>query len=84
MSQSPSQTLPPVAAGRQPLTVRYLAGLGPKGWLALGLFLTLTLVLVPVLHLAVPEASPLHLSDYYVTLGGKIMDGDGAREALSV
>ncbi|QWT45754.1 urea ABC transporter permease subunit UrtC [Azospira inquinata] len=73
MSQSPSQTLPPVAAGRQPLTVRYLAGLGPKGWLALGLFLTLTLVLVPVLHLAVPEASPLHLSDYYVTLGGKIM-----------
>lgn len=73
MSQSPSQTLPPVAAGRQPLTVRYLAGLGPKGWLALGLFLALTLVLVPVLHLAVPEASPLHLSDYYVTLGGKIM-----------
>lgn len=73
MSQSPSQTLPPVAAGRQPLTVRYLAGLGPKGWLALGLFLVLTLVLVPVLHLAVPEASPLHLSDYYVTLGGKIM-----------
>lgn len=73
MSQSPSQTLPPVTAGRQPLTVRYLAGLGPKGWLALGLFLALTLVLVPVLHLAVPEASPLHLSDYYVTLGGKIM-----------
>lgn len=73
MSQSPSQTLPPVAAGRQPLTVRYLAGLGPKGWLALGLFLAITLVLVPLLHLAVPEASPLHLSDYYVTLGGKIM-----------
>lgn len=73
MSQSPSQTLPPVAAGRQPLTVRYLAGLGPKGWLALGLFLVITLVLVPLLHLAVPEASPLHLSDYYVTLGGKIM-----------
>lgn len=73
MSQSPSQTLPPVAAGRQPLTVRYLAGLGPKGWLALGLFLAITLVLVPLLHLAVPETSPLHLSDYYVTLGGKIM-----------
>ena len=31
------------------------------------------LVLVPVLHLAVPASSALHVSDYLVTLVGKIM-----------
>ena len=30
-------------------------------------------VAMPVLHLAVPASSPLHLSDYTVTLVGKIL-----------
>ena len=38
----------------------------------LGVYGVLVLV-VPVLHLAVPASSPLHLSDYTVTLAGKIL-----------
>ena len=47
----------------------------PKGSLrvvVLGVYLGLV-VLVPVLHLAVPAGSALHLSDYTVTLAGKIL-----------
>ena len=44
-----------------------------KGWAALAAFVIATAVLVPVLFLAVPESSPLHLSAYFVTLIGKIM-----------
>jgi urea transport system permease protein len=44
-----------------------------KGWTALAAFLLATVVLVPVLFLAVPESSPFHLSAYFVTLIGKIM-----------
>jgi urea transport system permease protein len=40
-------------------------GLG-AAWLAL-------IILVPLLHLAVPAGSALHLSDYTVTLAGKIL-----------
>jgi urea transport system permease protein len=51
-----------------------LAGLyGTRGWLALGLFGAAMLVLVPVLHLAVPAGSALHVSGYTVALVGKIM-----------
>src|SRR5262245_46608579 len=46
---------------------------GTKGWLALAIAAGIVLVVVPVLALAVPEASPLHLSQYWVTLIGKIM-----------
>ena len=34
---------------------------------------TLLLVVLPVLHLAVPEASPLHVSSFWITLIGKFM-----------
>jgi urea transport system permease protein len=44
-----------------------------KGWTALIAFVLAVAVLVPVLFLAVPESSPLHLSAYSVTLIGKIM-----------
>jgi urea transport system permease protein len=33
----------------------------------------LLVIAVPILHLAVPASSPLHLSDYSVTLAGKIL-----------
>ena len=47
--------------------------LGSRGWSAvLSVVLVLT-VLVPVLHLWVPPGSALHLSDFYVSLLGKIL-----------
>ncbi|MHB8767203.1 MAG: urea ABC transporter permease subunit UrtC, partial [Deferrisomatales bacterium] len=44
-----------------------------KGWLTLGAFVAAAAVLVPLLHLGVPEGSPFHLSAHWVTLGGKIL-----------
>ena len=58
---------------RKPLTIRILASLDSKSWLALGVFLAFTLVAVPVMHLAVPPESVFHLSTYFITLIGKIM-----------
>jgi urea transport system permease protein len=47
--------------------------LGPRGWTGV-LVATLTIaVLVPLLNLAVPPGSALHLSDFYVSLLGKIL-----------
>jgi len=46
---------------------------GPRAWLALGACAAALFVLVPLLSLAVPESSRLHLSAYWVTLIGKIM-----------
>jgi hypothetical protein len=46
---------------------------GTKGWLALGAFALVLLVVVPLLNLAVPETSAFHVSTYWVTLIGKIM-----------
>ncbi|MDQ7989970.1 MAG: urea ABC transporter permease subunit UrtC [Candidatus Dactylopiibacterium sp.] len=46
---------------------------GPKAWAALLVFAAVTLVMVPVLNLAVPADSAFHLSTYWVTLIGKIM-----------
>ena len=58
---------------RKPLTLRVLSALDSKSWLALGIFLALALILVPVLNLAVPEDSAFHMSAYAITLIGKIM-----------
>jgi len=44
-----------------------------RGWLWLVLFAGVVLVVIPLLRLAVPPASALHVSDYYVLLIGKIM-----------
>ena len=47
--------------------------LGPKGWTAL-MACTLAIVVgVPVLNLLVPESSLFHLSEFHVSLLGKIM-----------
>ena len=45
---------------RKPLTIRILAALDRKAWLALGVFLAFALVAVPVLHLVVPPESAFH------------------------
>lgn len=44
-----------------------------KGWLGIAVFLLAATVLAPALNLLVAEGSALHLSAYWVTLGGKIM-----------
>jgi urea transport system permease protein len=47
--------------------------LGTRGWTAVLLVLLLLTVAVPLLHLAVPAGSALHLSEFYVGLLGKIL-----------
>ncbi len=47
--------------------------LSAKGWAGVALALGVMAVLVPVLNLVVPEGSVLHLSDFYVSLLGKIL-----------
>ena len=44
-----------------------------RGWLALAAFAAALLVAVPVSALLFPEGSALHLSEYWVSLGGKII-----------
>ncbi|WP_119153704.1 urea ABC transporter permease subunit UrtC [Caldimonas tepidiphila] len=56
-----------------PLRPRRGLLLGPKSWSGLLAALVTVTVLVPLLNLAVPAGSALHLSDYHVTLVGKIM-----------
>jgi urea transport system permease protein len=63
----------PGATMRKPLTIRILSSLDKKSWIALGIFLALALVVVPVLHLNFPEDSAFHVSTYAITLIGKIM-----------
>ncbi len=55
------------------LTQRISQLYGARGWIALGVFAVLVLVVIPVMRLVVPEGSFLYLSDYYVLLLGKIM-----------
>jgi urea transport system permease protein len=57
---------------RRPLLFRIADSLGRRGQMTAAAFLLITLVIVPVLHLAVPTG-PLHLSTYAITLVGKIM-----------
>jgi urea transport system permease protein len=47
--------------------------LGPKGWSAVLAAVLVIAVLVPLLNLVVPDGHALHLSDYAVTLTGKII-----------
>ncbi len=44
-----------------------------KGWAGIVVALALIMVIAPVLNMVVPEGSPLHLSDFAITLLGKIM-----------
>ena len=47
--------------------------LGARGWTAVLLVLLLLTLAVPLLHLVVPTGSALHLSEFYVSLLGKIL-----------
>ena len=47
--------------------------LGARGWAAVFVVLLLLTLAVPALHVAVPPDSPLHLSEFYVSLLGKIL-----------
>lgn len=44
-----------------------------KGWSALAVAALCFFVIMPILHLVVPAGNPLHVSDYMVTLLGKIL-----------
>ena len=68
-----TSALPLPTTGRVPLTLRVFAALNRKAWIALGVFLAVALIAVPVLHLAVPPESIFHVSTYTITLIGKIM-----------
>ncbi|RIX49643.1 MAG: urea ABC transporter permease subunit UrtC [Rhodocyclales bacterium GT-UBC] len=57
----------------KPLTLRILSSLDGKSWAALGAFLALALLVVPVLNLGTAEDSAFHISAYAITLIGKIM-----------
>jgi urea transport system permease protein len=47
--------------------------LGPRGWTAVLIATIVVAGVVPLLNLAVPATSALHLSDFYVSLLGKIL-----------
>ncbi len=46
---------------------------GTRGWLALGAFAGVLLIVFPVFNLLVPADNPFYISAYWVTLIGKIM-----------
>jgi urea transport system permease protein len=46
---------------------------GARGWTILGAGAVAAFVLFPVFNLAVPAGHPLHLSNFWVTLAGKIL-----------
>jgi urea transport system permease protein len=62
-----------VAAGARPsLLVPLLRATPRAGWWALGAVAVLAFGVLPALHLLVPAGHPLHVSDYVVTVAGKI------------
>ena len=65
-----SSAFVPMIATRAPRSFKLLSG---SGWAAYGIAAIVLFVVFPLLHLAVPQGSPLHISDYTVTLLGKIM-----------
>jgi urea transport system permease protein len=58
---------------RTPLVFRFAQSLDRRWQLALGIAALVAFVLIPLLHLVVPETSAFHLSDYFITLTGKIL-----------
>ena len=47
--------------------------LGARGWIGVGVATLVVVAIVPLLNLAVPVGSALHLPDFYVSLLGKIL-----------
>jgi urea transport system permease protein len=71
MTPDARRTTPPVEAGTFVPPVPRL--LSPAGWIGVGVATLALLVVVPLLNLALPADSALHLSDTTVTLVGKIL-----------
>ena len=64
--------LPPLPL-RVPLRPPARSVLTRPGWVAYVIAAYVVLVLIPSAYLLLPASHPLHLSDYFVTLTGKIM-----------
>ena len=62
-----SEQIRPVFAARRP------ALLSRGGWAMTTAAVYVNFVLVPAMNLYLPASHPLHLSDYFVSLAGKIM-----------
>ena len=75
MSAATNVPLPPEISAelRRTLVVPRRALLTPSGWSAVVLVAFLLFVLTPSLNLLLPTSHPLHVSDYFVALAGKIM-----------
>jgi len=67
----PAPSAGPLRAARQGGRLSRLYG--PRGWTILGAAAFVAFVLFPLFNLAVPAGHPLHLSNFWVTLGGKIL-----------
>jgi urea transport system permease protein len=67
-------TMSTLAANKRvPLTLRVARRMPSGALIAGGVFALFAFVAVPLMHLVVPAGHPLHLSDYFVTLIGKIL-----------
>ena len=55
-----------------PVLLRFLEATPKKGWLAIAC-LSAVIATMLALHLFTPDGSALHVSDYVITVGGKIM-----------
>ncbi len=64
---------PSFAGSNRPLGSAVPSLLSARGWLAYGFAAILLLVALPLANLALPVGHPLHVSDFMVTLVGKIM-----------
>jgi urea transport system permease protein len=56
-----------------PFTIRFLNSMSRSGWIALALFAAVAVILMPALHVFVPKGNAFHVSNYAITLGGKLM-----------
>lgn len=58
---------------RIPVTIRILNLMPRSGWIAMAMFAAATLLVMPALHLLMPKDSLFYVSNYTITLGGKLM-----------
>jgi urea transport system permease protein len=61
------------AAARPTLLRRFIDATPRAGWLAMAAFAATALAVVPALHLFTAPGSALHVSDYALTVGGKVL-----------
>src|SRR5258706_11798231 len=73
----PAPAAGPVRAARQggglSLPLRLSTLYGPRGWTLLSIGAAIAFIVFPLFNLVVPPGHALHLSNFWVTLAGKIM-----------